>query len=170
MPRRGVVAVAVRFSSWVAVFGVRVLGRRLPEADVAGGGYREGALLDAAGVVVEPVECTGGEVVVVEEVVDGDASAEAPPAVEVVVEQLVLGAGIDAVAVAAGQEHDAGDGDGAAEVDEDSSLVGKGAVGKRITVEALGVQGIDFTLDRLAFRVEEYNFRKIGTHGKVREA
>ena len=92
---------------------------RLPKADVAGVGNREWAFLDAAGVVVEPVEGTGGEVVVVEVVVRGRAAAEAPPAVEVVVEQLVVVAGIDAVAVAPGQEHHPGDGHGAAEVDED---------------------------------------------------
>ena len=88
-----------------------------PEADVAGGGYGEGAFLDASGVVVEPIEGVGREVVVVEEVVGGDVSAEAPPAVEVVVEQLVVVAGINAVAVTARQEHDAGDGDGVAKVD-----------------------------------------------------
>ena len=120
MPLRGVVVVAFRFPSWLAVFRVSVRCRRLPEADVAGGGYGEGSFLDASGVVVEPVECPSGEVVVVEEVVGGDASAEALPAVEVVVEQLVVVAGINAVAVASGQHDDAGDGDGAAEVDGDT--------------------------------------------------
>ena len=125
----------------------------LPKADVAGEGYRERAFLDAAGMVVEPVESPGGEVVVVEEV-------EAPPTVEVVVEQLVVVSGVDAVAVAAGQQHDTGDGDGAAEVDGGVYffIEDRGLVAEWVTVVQVLDLFVDLSPDYFPFLVEKGDF------------
>ena len=75
------------------------------------------------------------------------------------VEQLVVVAGINAVAVAARQQHDAGDGDGAAEVDGDGMRVVRGEAGKRVVVKASLPAGFRLSGEGTALGIEEHDFR-----------